>query len=81
MTDKRKEMENRKTFALYILMRALIYGVIGFAAGVPVHMFLRAVIFIPSNLTETCFLTAGYAVIFGGILAGFVHLLRRQESA
>ena len=80
MTDARRKMEERKTFALYILMRALIYGVIGFAAGVPVHMFLRSVIFVSSNLMEACFLTAGYAIIFGGILAGLVQLLRRQQT-
>ena len=78
MTDKRKEMEDRKTFALYILLRSLIFGVIGFAAGVLVHMFLRMVLFVPSDLTQTCFLTAGYAIVFGGVLAGLVHLLRRQ---
>jgi len=77
VTDERKEMEDRKTFALYILLRALIYGVIGFAAGVLVHLFLRTVIFAPSDLTQTCFLTAGYAIVFGGVLAGLVHLMRR----
>ena len=76
MTDK--TLEETKERALYLLLRVLIFAVIGFAAGVPVHVLRSAVFLMQSDLMETCFLTAGYAIVFGGVLAGLICLLRKS---
>jgi ABC-type antimicrobial peptide transport system permease subunit len=77
VTEKTR-IESTKERVLYLLLRVLIFAVVGFAAGAVVHVIRSAVFMMPSSLMGTCFLTAGYAIVFGGVMAGLICLLRKS---